>query len=174
MKASSWHLFLKQNRGMGFSLSELSDQYQHQKQSGGRFMCCRSQDEEKFVRNYIQTHQDEMLNNLDKVGVKHIILTKSRDRDGQLGRFIISFQNAKNQELCHMTLVCGGNHWNEATGTREPHFTINEVHYFYIFDTKTNTLRFRNPRQMNLVPPAIVKTMEDMLKAISPQSCQIN
>jgi len=135
-------------------------------------MCCRSEDEEKIVRDYVNSHQEEMLKNLGDIGVTNVVVKQSRTREGSLGRFIISFQNAKHQEICHMTLICEGTHWDENKGIREPHFTINEQHYFYIFDERTNTLRFRDPRRkLNLVPLAIVNVMEKMLREISPKAC---
>lgn len=173
MPSNQWITFLHKNKGSGLSLSELSSRYQKQRQLGGRFMCCRSESEEEKVSDYVSKNQAEMLKTLNVIGITHVTVDKSRTRDGQLGRFIISFRDAKRQEVCHMTVVCEDSHWDEKKGIREPHFTIDRAHYFYIFDDKTNKLIFRDQeRRLSLVPSEIVEVMGKMLRDISSNACQ--
>jgi hypothetical protein len=170
MKHNQWNDFLKRYKGSGLTLPQLSEIYHAQ--VGGRFMCCSTEQEEKFVRQYITEHQIELRQNLSHLGITRIVVAKSRNNKGLLGRFIISFQSADWQELCHLTLVCEDQHWDELSNIREPHFTINGDHYFYIFDKEKNHLYYRDThRKKSLVPSEIVEAMEKMLSVISSDAC---
>lgn len=151
-------------------MTQLSEIY---RQKGGRFMCCRTPREESSVKNYIVDHQSELITHLSPVGVYRVTVDKSRNRSGDLGRFIISFRDASWEELCHFTLVCEDSHWSQQNEIREPHFTIGENHYFYTFDKRSNTLIYRKGQRSSQIPTAIVKAMERMLSQISPDACPI-
>jgi hypothetical protein len=173
MKNNQWIEFLKRYKGRGLTLAQLSEIYHAQ--IGGRFMCCSTEKEENLVRQYISDHQTELRHDLSHLGITRIVVAKSRNNKGLLGRFIISFQTADRQELCHLTLVCEDQHWNEQSNIREPHFTINDDHYFYVFDKESHTLYYRDiRRKKSLVPPEIVDAMEKMLSAISPDACPLD
>lgn len=168
MTHNHWHDFVQTHKGQGLSMTQLSAMYH---QTGGRFMCCSTFQEEQLVRDYIKTHQRYLIDILSPLGIYKVTVDKSRNRDGGLGRFIISFRDENNTDLCHLTLVCEENHWSQSSELRKPHFTINNQYYFYIFDTATNTLNYRSGQHRTRVPAEIIYVTEQMLAEISSDAC---
>lgn len=167
-----WHQFLKKNRGMGYSMTDLSEKYQkdHRNQSAGRFLCCKTESEEQAVRNYIKEHKQAIIKKLQKVGIYDINVKASLTREKQYGRFIIAFLDIDGNEVYHFTIVCDSRHWDESYNKREPHFTKKREHYFYVY----NDFKLESRDSNVEIPKEVVNTMETMLNTISSDVCPMS